>query len=171
MKAEALQRINGKKVRYWVKADIAAGQQYSRVLVNTVGSILPGVSGNIPSGNVPYPMSVTSVRCQYRPDGLGIQQLNQHQAFQFIAESTIEIQKANQVTVFEWAWSDCQRAQLVIPPANSFLAIDFTSREKKLEGNKQSFALGDLCSVYINFGYAPFSYSGSILIEINGYTI
>ena len=171
MKVEQLQRVNGKKVRYWVKAHIAAGVNYQRELVNTVGSIFPAVTGNISSGNVPYPMQVTSVRCQYRPDGLGIQQLNQYQAFQFISETTVEIQKANQVTVFEWAWSDCQKAQLVVPPALSSLAIDYTSREKRLEGNKQSFVLGDICSIYVNIGFSPFSYSGAMLIEINGYTI
>jgi len=173
MDTKQLTRVDGKKVRYWVAGNVPAGVALGRTLINPGGqSPLPGAVGNIVGGNVPYPMLVTSVRCQYTPDGVAIQQFNQWQIAQFIGSARVEIMKANQVTVFEWSWSDCQRLQLVLPGSGSqtTAVIDLSSREKNLAGDKQRFNQGDVCSVYVNFE-TSFSYSGAILVELNGYAV
>lgn len=169
---QKIQRIQGKKVRLWLKFNVGTVTPAGRYQVTQTGGLASAYAGNIINGRVPFPLYMTSVRASISPDFLTVSPANAGSIGRCIAESYFEIYRADQIKIFEFSMADCINIPApVIGASSTSFVMDITSKEKKLEGSTQRFKVGDVCDVYFNLGYAPTNAGGAAIeFEINGYT-
>ena len=170
-----IQRVEGKKNRLWLIAFLPSGTGATppvRLQLTQQGQPYSAYLGNISNGKVPYPLELTEARCHVLP-GADINPSNAYSLTVLIATSYIEIVRADQVKVFEFAMADSIEMGIpVIGTSSTSFTMSATSRPKRLEGNKQRFLQGDVCDVYLNLGSnVPWAQGCQIGIELSGYSI
>jgi len=170
-----IQRVEGKKNRLWLIAFLPFGTGATppvRLQLTQQGQPYSAYLGNISNGKVPYPLELTEARCHILP-GADINPANAYGVTQIVATSFIEIVRADQVKVFEFAMADSIEMNIpVIGTTSTSFTMNTTSRPRKLEGNKQRFLQGDICDVYLNLGaHVPWAQGVQIGVELSGYSI